>query len=110
MLINKVMILAEDKERMLLDFCRWNSYELVSKLLKSDDHIDVIKEDGICFRFAIRNNNVMILTSLIHYYFQMNDDKTKLRFILEDAIYRIGVNKITPEIMKMIQGIIDVDD
>jgi hypothetical protein len=104
------MVLAEDNERMLSDFCRWNSYELVSKLLKkrqkSCDLIDVLTEEGICFRFAIRNNNVRILTSLINYYFEFKEDNEDLRVILEDAIYRIGENRITPEIMEPIQNIL----
>lgn len=52
-------------DKLLSDYCRWDKYKNAIKLLKEHDDLDLTKENGIYFRFAIKHNNIQLLNALL---------------------------------------------
>ena len=77
-------------DKLLSDYCRWDKYKNAIKLLKEHDDLDLTKENGIYFRFAIKHNNIQLLNALLEYY-----TKTKLQADDHDSMeYKIASFKL----------------
>ncbi len=75
--------------------CKFNLYKNVEKNLASNNVINIIQEDGSCFKSAAKNNNTKLLNLLISYYKnhikfkvgsnEYNSDMFKLQEVLENC-------------------------
>ena len=62
------------KNIQLSNYCRWDDSISVKNFLNKYADIDILYENGIYFRFAVKNDNVNILNNLFQYF-----EKTKLQ-------------------------------
>jgi len=107
------------KYKLLSDYCRWDKYKKAIKLLKEHDDLDLTMENGICFRFAIKHNNIEILNALLDYYtknkLQAGDHDSmaykvasyELRSILQNAV---NAFEVSTEMQKMLDPYIATTD
>ena len=56
------------KESTLFDYCRWNKTQKATNFLEQNDNLDLTYDEGVCFKLAIKKDNVIILEALLKYY------------------------------------------
>lgn len=86
---------------LLKDFCRNNDLSSVKEILNASNSLDVLTNNGDCFRFAISKKNTEICRALLEYFenkqFTVKNNlyenaKEKLIEILENAIEGIDIS------------------
>ena len=111
------------KESKLIFLCKNNLSKQVTELFleKLPEPIDVLYENALAIRLAIKNNNFRIMVSLIDYYFRevlqkyrfdttdYNVSKYKLKEAIEDALQSFDASKEILEFLKA-RELLTVDD
>ena len=92
----------------LYHYCRRNYTEKIIETLKEGKDINVLYQEGIFFRFAIKDNNLETCSALLTYFeqkqFPNKDDKylearDQLQEVLENAICEREISKEMKQVL-----------
>lgn len=78
-----------EENRMLHDYCRWQNYNLVKKLLKNNSNVDILYDNGSCLSLAIANSSTSILEALIKYYKKNKLSGDRESYTYKEARFRL---------------------
>lgn len=99
--------------RELLNACKRDKASSVASFVKvHPQEFDLTYNEGICFFFALQNNNVEMITSLLDYYDQkelkgdyFSDRSARMKMIkILDEVSERGDVTLTPEIKEIIKS------
>jgi hypothetical protein len=113
----------EKNIQKLSDYCRWNKENYLKQLFSEYDHgeIDLLTEEGKCFFFAIKYQNVKMLQYLLDYYqkhflsleresMTYKMAQWRLKECLKDVVYRMDESTFLPEISDLLKPFTETMD
>lgn len=100
-----------EESNLLTFYCQNNNTRGLVNLLKQHSDLDLTTEEGICFFFAIKHNNIEMLNNLLDYYkdIKLQGDCNSMEYkvanytikkILQESVD--SLNQVSPEILEIL--------
>lgn len=105
------------KNNILKNYCNWNNSQDVKTFLSKNSDLDVLHNEGMCFKLALKNSNAQVMSLLLEYYERQNltgDDNSieykvarhNLQQVLENVLQ---FYEATPEIYQVMNKYLPIN-